>query len=208
MKHLIKTTTLALGLSACAVSAYAQDTTPTYDEPVYDEDVIVTPGKDEDSVWFHADANLALMQYSVTEGNTEFVSDNLTAAFFRAGVKYKYVGAEVEYGTGLSGIEEGGIESSVNSQISGFAMGRLPYERGDFFVRLGYHSSDVEVIVDDFQFGRVDLSEKDTGIAFGLGGTYHFTDNFGLRADITGYNLSDPLDVSYVGGSLGVAARF
>ena len=199
MKNLIISTAAILSFLAVPTQALAQDESTNEDI----EEVIVTPKKDKD--WFvYGDANFGLMQFSVTEGNTEFVSDTLTAAFFRAGVKYKYVGAEFEYGTGLSGIEEDGVSVDVNSQTSVFGILRLPADNYDVYLRLGYHSSDVEVGID----GLGEASESDSGFAGGVGGTYFFSDNFGIRLDVTAYNLSDPLDVSYVGGSAGAVVRF
>lgn len=195
MKNLLIASAALLGVLSTPMLAAAQD-------DVIEEEV-VTPKQSKD--WFvYGDANFALMQFSVTEGNTEFVSDMMTAAFFRAGVKYKYFGAEVEYGTGLSGIEEDGISIDVNSQTSVFGIVRLPADKADVYLRLGYHSSDIEFGIQ----GVGEASETDSGFAGGIGGSYFFTDNLGIRLDITSYNLSDPLDVSYVGGSAGAVVRF
>jgi len=144
------------------------------------------------------------MQFSVTEGNTDFVSDMMTAAFFRAGVKYKYFGAELEYGQGLSDVEEDGISIGISSQTSVFGIVRLPTNKLDVYMRLGYHSSDIDFSAS----GLGEFSEKDEGFAGGIGGSYFFTDNLGIRLDITNYRLSDPLDVDYVGGSAGAVVRF
>ncbi len=195
MKKLLIAGTALFGTLAAPSLAFAQDDVI--------EDEVVTPKEAKD--WFvYGDANFALMQFSVTEGNTEFVSDTMTAAFFRAGVKYKYFGAEVEYGTGLSDIEEDGISVGVNSQTSIFGILRLPEDNYDIYLRVGYHSSDIEVGI----AGLGEATEKDEGFAGGVGGTYFFNDNLGIRLDVTGYNLSDPLDVSYVGGSAGAVVRF
>jgi len=71
-------------------------------------------------------------------------------------------------------------------------------------MRLGYHSSDIDFSAS----GLGEFSEKDEGFAGGIGGSYFFTDNLGIRLDITNYRLSDPLDVDYVGGSAGAVVRF
>lgn len=195
MKKLLLSSAVILGAFAAPSYVMAQDDVI--------EDEVVTPKTPKD--WFvYADANFALMQFSVTEGNTDFVSDMMTAAFFRAGVKYKYFGAELEYGQGLSDVEEDGISIGISSQTSVFGIVRLPTNKLDVYMRLGYHSSDIDFSAS----GLGEFSEKDEGFAGGIGGSYFFTDNLGIRLDITNYRLSDPLDVDYVGGSAGAVVRF
>lgn len=195
MKKLLLSSAVILGAFAAPTYVMAQDDVI--------EDEVVTPKTPKD--WFvYADANFALMQFSVTEGNTDFVSDMMTAAFFRAGVKYKYFGAELEYGQGLSDVEEDGISIGISSQTSVFGIVRLPTNKLDVYMRLGYHSSDIDFSAS----GLGEFSEKDEGFAGGIGGSYFFTDNLGIRLDITNYRLSDPLDVDYVGGSAGAVVRF
>ncbi len=194
MKNLLIASAVALSLMAAPTVAFAQDDAPAPD--------VEKPSKPKD-LWLYADANLALMQFSVTEGNTEYVSDMMTASFFRGGVKYKYVGAEIEFGQGLSDYEEDGITIGVGSQVAAFGMVRLPAENFDMYLRLGYHSSTLEV-----SDGTLSEDFKDEGIAGGIGGNYFFNENIGIRLDITNYNLSDPFDVSYVGGSIGGVVKF
>lgn len=193
MKKFLVASTVLLSVFTAPTIAFAQDV----------DDEIVKPKTSKD--WFvYGDANFGLMQFSVTEGNTEYVSDMMTAGFFRGGVKYKYFGAEVEYGTGLSEYEEDGVSLGVNTQTSVFGILRLPAKNSDMYLRLGYHSSDVEVGI----AGVGEASEKDKGFAGGIGGSYFFNDNLGVRLDITSYRLSDTLEVNYIGGSAGAVVRF
>lgn len=176
------------------------------------EDEVVTPKKEKE--WFvYGDANIGLSQFSTSDGNETAVSDSMTNAYFRAGAKYKYFGAEVEYGTGLSGIEEDGISLELKNQTSVFGILRWPGENYDGYIRVGYHSTTfeieangVDIGLDQPVSGRADIDSD--GFAFGLGGTYFFGDNFGLRADITGYNTRDFIDAGYVGGSIGGVVKF
>ena len=198
MKHFLTGGAFALAAIGLATSASAQD----YEKPKKPQ-----VAKD---LWFHVDANVALMQFSETEGDTEFVSDNVTAGYIRAGVKYKYFGAEVELGTGFSDYEEDGISLGVNNQTAVWGMLRLPQDRSDIFLRVGAHTTDIELGVD----GGPSIEDSDSGIAFGLGGNYYFSRNVGVRLDLTSYNLGnsdefgDILDVNYIGGSIGLSARF
>ena len=204
MKKLLLSSAIIIGAFAAPTYVMAQD-------DVIEEEV-VTPKKPKD--WLvYADANIASTQFSTSDGDTTFVSDSATASYFRAGVKYKYFGAEVELGNGLSDVEEDGITISVSSQTSAFAILRSPGKKYDIFLRAGYHSTKIDVSgsVFDPQSGRfVSASEEldSNGFAAGVGGTYYFTDNFGLRADITGYNTRDLVEAGYVAGSIGGSVRF
>lgn len=186
----------------------------TFAQDVEVEEEVVEPKKAKD--WFvYADANIGMSQFSTSEGNTTYVSDNMANAYFRAGLKYKYFGAEVEYGTGVNEIDEDGVTLGLGSQTSFFGILRYPGpdNKYDAFIRAGYHSSDFEVSIEEFDFNlnqNVTLSDdvSSDGFVFGLGGTYYFTENFGLRGDITGYNTRDIVEAGYVGGSLGATLKF
>lgn len=204
MKKLLLSSAVILGAFAAPTYVMAQDDVI--------EDEVVTPKTPKD--WFvYADANIASTQFSSSDGDTTFVSDSATASYFRAGVKYKYFGAEVELGNSLSDIEEDGFSLSVSSQRSVFAMVRTPGKKYDVYLRAGYHSSTIDISgsVFDPQSGQF-ISASDeldsNGFAAGVGGTYYFTDNFGLRADITGYNTRDLVEAGYVAGSIGGSVRF
>jgi len=204
MKNILIASTVALGFLAAPAATFAQDTTMG--------DEIVKPKKSKD--WFvYADANFAAAQFSTSDGNTTSVSDSTTAAYFRAGVKYKYFGAEVELGQGLSDIEEDGLSLEVSSQKSVFGILRAPGDQYDVFIRAGYHSSTLNIsgqFVDPNTGNLLNASEdlKSDGFVAGVGGTYYFTDNFGVRADVTGYNMRDLVDASFVAGSIGVSVKF
>lgn len=208
MKHLILSSAAILSAFSLSSLAAAQD--DTVNDDVIEE--VVKPEKPKK--WFvYADANIATTQFSDTDGNTTFVSDSATSSYFRAGIKYKYFGAEFELGNGLSDIEEDGVSIGVSSQTSAFAIVRTPGEKYDVYLRAGYHSSKVEVGAQIFnpQTGQqvaVNDELDSDGFAAGVGGTYYFTDNFGLRADITGYNTRDLVDAGFVAASIGGTVRF
>lgn len=199
-------------IAGVALSSLMALPTATYAQDDVIEEEVVKPKTPKD--WFvYGDANIASAQFSTSEGNTTFVSDSFTAAYFRAGVKYKYVGLEGEIGTGLSGIEENGISADISSQTSVFGILRFPADNYDIFLRAGYHSTDIDVSGDAFNdvtgaFEPFELSESSDGVAIGVGGTYYFTDNFGIRADITGYNTRDIADANFVAGSIGGSVKF
>jgi len=205
MKNLLIASAAMFGVLSVPSFAFAQD------DVILDEEVI-TPKIQKD--WhIYADANLATAQFSSSEGNTTYVSDSTFAAYFRAGFKYKYFGVEAELGQGLSDIEEDGLSLGVSSQAAAFGVLRLPGDNYDVFLRAGYHSSTLEVggsIFNPVTGGQTNVQEELTsdGFVAGVGGTYYFTDNLGLRADITGYNTRDLVDAGYVAASIGGTVKF
>ena len=204
MKNALIACAAIIGICATSSIAHAQDDV---------EDEIVTTPKKKKDYWVYADASLATSQFSTSDGRNTAVSDSSFNAYFRAGVKYKYFGAEVELGQGLSDIEEDGASLGVGSQFSGFAIARIPNEKYDVFLRAGYHSTKFDIGLNgiDPNTGQpfsVSDDIKSDGFAFGVGGTYFFSENFGLRADITGYNTRDIVDAGYVSASLGGAIKF
>ncbi len=205
MKNLLIASAAVCSFISAPMYAFAQD------DVIMDEEV-VTPKKPKE--WHvYADANVATAQFSDSDGRTTVVSDSTFAAYFRAGVKYKYFGAEVELGQGLSEIEEDGLSLGVASQTSVFGILRKPGENFDVFIRAGYHSSKVEVggqVFNPNTGGQLAFNEELTsdGFVAGVGGTYYFTDNVGLRADITGYNTRDLVEAGYVAASIGGTVKF
>jgi len=194
-------------LSVCSIFAVAA-VTPAYAQDETTDETIeetVKYKKGADDVWVHFDANFGTYQFETSEGSTTYVSDSLLATHFRAGVKYSYFGAEVEYGSSISAIEEDDVNLDLGSQIGIFGIARMPADNYDFYLRAGYHSSTFEGSVDGVS-GTVDLDAD--GFAFGFGGSYYFADNFGVRADLTAYNAKDIVDAAFIGGSIGLTARF
>lgn len=196
MKHLFISSAALFGILAAPSISQAQD------DVLADE--VVIPKKEKE--WFgYADINIATTQFSDSDGRTTYVTDSATSSYIRVGAKYRYFGAEVELGNGLSDIEEDELSLGVSSQKAIFGILRAPGDNYDVFIRAGYHSSKIEFGADVIDFSETVTSN---GFAAGVGGTYYFTDNFGLRADITGYNTRDTLEAGFVAASLGATARF
>jgi len=207
MKKLLVASAAIFGMCFTHSFAFAQDNTI--------EDEIVKPKEPKDAKDLHVygDVNIGLTQFTSTDGNTTATSDTMVNAYFRVGAKYKYFGIEGELGQGLSGIDEDGLSLDVGTQLSAFGILRLPHDNWDIFARAGYHSTDIDFTLDIFDpFTGANVSGSDElssdGFAFGIGGTYYFTDNIGIRGDITGYNTRDFIDAALVGGSLGLTAKF
>jgi len=207
MQKFLVTFAAIFGLVVPSMS-FAQES----DEVTIDDEIVTPPKKQKDYL-IYLDANLATAQFSDTDGRRTATSDSTINSYFRAGAKYKYFGAEAEYGTGLSEIKEDGIALGLKSSTSFFGILRYPENNYDFFVRAGYHSSDFDISgpVFDPATGQT-VTAEDTissdGFVAGIGGTYYFAENFGARLDITGYNTRDFVDAGYVVASLGGTVKF
>ncbi len=169
---------------------------------------------EQSDVQAYGSVSLGLSQFSVANGSQTATSDMTIDAQGRVGVKFaKYLGVEGEYAMGLSDWDLGdGVTLGLGNAIAGYAVARYPFgdgeDSGDVFIRLGYHSTTLEASV-----GNLTEDIDDEGFAFGLGGTYFFTPNFGVRGDITSYHLDDDIlgdigALTYIGGSLGGVVRF
>jgi len=202
MKNYLLSLALVVGVSGTANAADQKG-------KVKKKDVI-----EQNDFQTYGSVSLGLSQFSVAEGSATATSDMTTDAQGRVGVKFaKYFGVEGEYAIGLSDWDLGdGVTLGLDNALAGYAVARYPFgngkDSGDVFVRLGYHSTTLEAGVDN---ASADI--KDEGFAFGLGGTYFFTPNFGVRGDITSYHLDDDIlgdigSLTYIGGGLGAVVRF
>lgn len=110
--------------------------------------------------------------------NVDADGPNLGAIQGRLGYKFNpYVGIEGEAAFGVSGDTTGGVDVDLKHEIGAFVVGYVPVSpKADLFARVGYSSSSF-----DTSLGDVDGD----GVAYGVGGQYHFTDRDGVRLDWT-----------------------
>lgn len=162
----------------------------------------------------YGSASFGLSQFNVVEGNNNASSDNTSDVQIRAGVKFlKYFGVEGEYAIGLSDWDLGDdVTLGLDNAVAGYAVARYPFgngkDSGDVFIRAGYHSTTLEAGVGNFSENL-----KDEGFAFGVGASYFFMPNLGVRGDVTSYHLDDDIfgnigKLTYIGFGAGVVARF
>lgn len=90
------------------------------------------------------------------------------------------IGAEGEASFGLGEDTVEGIDVGLGSSLGGFAVGRMGSDKGSFHMRLGYMANTFE-----FSSGSDSLDADLNGFALGVGGTYFFNENTGVRLDIT-----------------------
>lgn len=110
--------------------------------------------------------------------NVDTGDANLGAIQGRLGYRFNpYVGVEGEAAFGVSGDTVGAVDIDLSHEVGAYVVGFVPVTpRADLFARVGYTSS------------RFDTSLGDAdgdGVAFGVGGQYHFTDKDGVRLDWT-----------------------
>lgn len=139
-----------------------------------------------------AGAAHAETSFYVNGGYSAFDGDGATlngltvrgGAFFN-----EYFGVEGEFSFGV-GEEELDFESTIelSNQYGGYVIGKMPVgENFDVFGRVGYGSAEFEATVDSIGSGSVDVD----GFAYGVGGQFFFTENFGVRGEYTRFEADD-----------------
>ena len=115
---------------------------------------------------------------TVGYANVDADGPTLGALQGRLGYKFNpYVGIEGEAAFGISDDTVAGIDVELKHEVGAFVVGFLPVSpKAELFARAGYTSSSFKTSV-----GDVDGD----GVAWGLGGQYHFTDKDGVRLDWT-----------------------
>ena len=124
--------------------------------------------------------------YAAYDGDDATLS-SLTA---RGGIEFNaLIGAEFEasFGLGAEEIDDTGAELELENQFGGYLTARYPLLPSlDAIGRVGYTTG-------EFQASNSGVSgdaEVD-GFAFGVGGEFMFTDNFGVRGDYTRIEADD-----------------
>ncbi|HRD27663.1 MAG TPA: porin family protein [Caulobacter sp.] len=110
--------------------------------------------------------------------NVDADDANIGAIQGRLGYRFNpYVGVEGEAAFGVNGDTIGGVDVDLQHEVGAYVVGFVPVTpRADLFARVGYTSSSF-----DTSLGDVDGD----GVAWGVGGQYHFTDKDGVRLDWT-----------------------
>jgi outer membrane immunogenic protein len=98
------------------------------------------------------------------------------------------VGASDGDVSGLFGAPPGvSVDLGLNSQLSGFVVGYMPLsDQGRLFARLGYSSAELEVSASAGGGSATETLSLDD-VIWGLGGEYYFTERFGIRGEVTGF---------------------
>lgn len=110
--------------------------------------------------------------------NVDADDANIGAIQGRLGYKFNpYVGIEGEAAFGVNGDTVSGVDVDLQHEVGAYVVGFVPVTpKADLFARVGYTSSSF-----DTSLGDVDGD----GVAWGVGGQYHFTDKDGVRLDWT-----------------------
>lgn len=115
-----------------------------------------------------------------TVGYANVDADGPTLGAIQARLGYKfnpYVGVEGEAAFGVSGDTTAGVDVDLKHEVGAYVIGFAPITpKADLFARVGYSSTSF-----DTSLGDVDGD----GVAYGVGGQYHFTDKDGVRLDWT-----------------------
>jgi Outer membrane protein beta-barrel domain len=128
-----------------------------------------------------------------------------SAGTIRGGIMFTpNFGAEIEYSKGLGESDDissnfGNVKFGLDSQVSGFLVGRLPInDQTNVFGRLGYSTATVDVTLSNFSNSTVGVELQD--VIWGIGGEYYFNDRIGVRGEVTGFkaeadNVDGGLDI-------------
>ena len=80
-------------------------------------------------------------------------------------------------GAPTGGDTTGGVDVDLKHEVAAYVVGFVPVSpKADLFARVGYSASKFDTSLGDV---------KDDGVAYGVGGQYHFTDKDGVRLDWT-----------------------
>jgi OOP family OmpA-OmpF porin len=107
-----------------------------------------------------------------------------------------YIGAEVSYnsfGKAKVNVPFGATSLNAEAKSSGFGaflVGQYPVENFRLFGKLGFGWLDNELNVTVPTAGAASQSDSSTEFAWGLGATYMFTKNFGLRGEYENFKYS------------------
>ena len=174
MKRLIAATVFATSLCSTAALAQVSGMTP------------VAPGP-------YAGASLIYASYSTNDCFGDCDKTDWGGKAFAGFMFTPFIGAEVAYGMyGKAKINTvvptpigpvNALAELKSSGVSGFLVGQYPVENLRFFGKVGFAYLDNEVSVTVPGFGGADNSDNSTEFAWGLGATYMFNRNWGLRAE-------------------------
>ncbi len=99
-------------------------------------------------------------------------------------------GVEGEFGTGITEEETVLGDVKIGTSFGGFAVARAPLaEQFSLFGRVGYATTEVDV-----DTGLGSGSADFDGIAYGIGGIFNVTPNFGIRGEFSQYDGGDDVD--------------
>lgn len=110
----------------------------------------------------------------------------------------RYLGAEGEVSIGIDDADVGVGTVELDNSLAAFGVLRAPVsDRVELFGRLGYATSEFEASVPGLGSASADVD----GLAYGVGGKFFLTDNFGIRADASRFEGDDSeADVFSIGG--------
>jgi len=163
---------------------------------------------------------LDLRDTDVSGQNVDLGVQDLDITMITGRIGYRimdFVAIEGEVGFGLGGDDftqtipvdvlgntlnvDADIGLDVKNYYVGFVRGILPAgDQIDLFARVGYGQAEAEgdvlATLQGFSATASD-SQKEDGIAYGVGAQFNFTDNDGIRGDYTRLEDTDIISISY-----------
>ena len=174
MKRLLTTALLATTLGFAA--------------PVMAQDINLAGG--------YVGASVGMTDYSFDECIGDCDKTDIGGKIFGGYMFTPYIGAEISYNSfGKAKVNVPVGFTSVNAELksSGFGaflVGQYPIDNWRLFGKLGFAWLDNELSVTAPGFGAADQSDSSTEFAWGLGATYMFTKNLGVRGEYENFKYS------------------
>lgn len=166
-------------------------------------------------------SELDLTNIDIGDQATDLGTEDVDAFIINGRIGYRFndyfaVEGELGFGTGGDEIDrvipldvdpigtlnvDTNVALDVENYYVGFARGILPVsEQFDLFVRVGYGeaNADADVIGNALGFtAATSVSQSESGLAYGVGGQFDFTENDGIRADYTRLDDTDIISLAY-----------
>ena len=166
-------------------------------------------------------SELDLTNVDIGDQATDLGTEDVDAFIINGRIGYRFndyfaVEGELGFGTGGDEIDrvipldvdpigtlnvDTNVALDVENYYVGFARGILPVsEQFDLFVRVGYGeaNADADVIGNALGFtAATSVSQSESGLAYGVGGQFNFTENDGIRADYTRLDDTDIISLAY-----------
>lgn len=140
--------------------------------------------------------------YTHAETDSDTFDVDLGAISARGGYDFtENFGVEFEGAVGVSDEDILGATVELNYLVGLYGKAQVPVaERVDLFARLGVVNAELEI-----SGGGLSASNSETGVGFGVGGTFDLTQNVYLRGDYTRYDIEDYEADAF---TLGVGMKF
>jgi OOP family OmpA-OmpF porin len=159
--------------------------------------------------------SIGLTDYSFDECIGDCDKTDIGGKIFGGYMFTPYIGAEISYnsfGKAKANVPFGFTSVSAELESSGFGafmVGQYPVDNWRLFGKLGFAWLDNELSGTVAGVGAAELSDSSTEFAWGLGVTYMFNKNLGVRAEYENFKYTiEDIDDNLTMWSIGIQYNF